>query len=94
MPKPKAINPFYILLVIVGLVFAITAFAYGVMAFAAMKQAPTAESRLFEFLDEHGVLLMGGELGLLGLFTFAAMGTDEFWRRRAERDSDTSDSSA
>ncbi len=86
MPKPKTANPFYILLVVVGVAFAVTACAYGVMAFAAMKGAPdAANSGLFQFLDQHGVLVMGAELGLLGLFTFAAMSTDEFWRKRAER---------
>lgn len=105
--RKSAINPFYVLLVLFGLVFFVTACAYGVMAFRAVSHAShkgfggssisggkmestpagptisTEPSQLMEFLDQHGMELLGIELVLLALATFAAMGTDSYWTRRA-----------
>lgn len=77
-------NPFYIVLVIAGIVFAVTACAYGVMTFLAM-QAGYADNkpRLLAFLEEHGGMLLTIELGVLAGATFAAIGTDGYWDRRA-----------
>jgi hypothetical protein len=88
--KQSALNPFYAVLVAVGIAFVVTACAYGVMAFRAVRattwSAAGAESvGLTGFMDRHGVSLMGGELAVLAIATFAAMGTDSFWARRAER---------
>lgn len=80
------INPFYIVLVVAGMVFAITACAYGVMTFLAM-QSSYGENKpaLLDFLEEHGAGLLSIELAVLAVATFAAMGTDSYWDRRAER---------
>jgi hypothetical protein len=88
--RKSALNPFYPVLVLVGIVFALTACAYGVMAFRAVKatsmSAAQAEAGgLTGFLDRHGVSLMGGELAILAVASFAAMGTDGYWARRAEQ---------
>lgn len=102
MSKQRAaVNPFYVLLVIVGIAFTITACAYGVMAFKAVRsgavvtlherdaarpsQDGASGEALLEFLDQHGIELMAAELLLLGLATLAAMGTDQYWMRRAAR---------
>jgi hypothetical protein len=45
-----------------------------------MGAAP--EAGLVAFLDAHGVSLLMGELAVLAVVTFAAMGTDEYWTRR------------
>jgi hypothetical protein len=88
--KPKEpFNPFYALLVLLGVIFFVTASAYGVMAFKAV-QAPVAEDvatphPLLVFLDQHGMQLLVVELVLLALATFGAMGTDRYWINRAER---------
>jgi hypothetical protein len=89
MPAPKAFNPFYPLLVLAGIAFAVTACAYGVMTVKMLQPAGAAEVRqagggVLFFLDQHGLTLLIGELGALGALTFAAIGTDDFWTRRAQ----------
>jgi hypothetical protein len=88
--KKKPFNPFYPLLVIVGVAFSITACAYGVMTVKMLQPAGAEEVRqadtgLLPFLDRHGMTLLLSELGALAVLTFAAIGTDDFWTRRAEQ---------
>jgi len=82
-------NPFYALLVIAGVAFVLTACAYGVMAFrqARPDSQPIAETdtSLLGVLDRHGAWILGGQVGLLALLTMGAMGTDDYWEKRAER---------
>lgn len=91
----RRINPFYVLLVLAGVAFAVTACAYGVMAVKQLhaSQAPltglpavevagaelTSDRRFVAFMDRYGVTLMLAELGLLGFTTVAAIGTDRWW---------------
>lgn len=91
-------NPFYVLLVIVGVAFTITACAYGVMVFKAVHPGPAAVEQasghnLLTFLNDYGVWLLGSELLLLALMTVGAMATDSYWIRRGKEDgrSDTFD---
>ena len=82
MPSRKQVNPFYIILVIVGVAFVITATSYGVMAFIATRNPGAialSEHPLWELMDEHGVTIMGVELALLAISSFAAMATDSYW---------------
>ena len=88
--RPK--NPFFVLLVLTGIAFSITAFAYFVMARHSLQGDATDPVsnpglRLLAFLDERGVTLMMVELALLAFFTLTAIGTDNYWCRRAERKS-------
>ncbi len=87
MKTKKPFNPFYPVLLVVGVVFAITACAYGVMTVNLLSPAQvmtTAPERgLVAFLDQHGVTLLLSELGVLAIVTFAAIGTDDYWARRA-----------
>jgi hypothetical protein len=88
MSKPlKTANPFYPVLLIVGLVFAVTACAYGVMAVNFLSPAQVMENApeggLLAFLDRHGMTLLLSELGVLAVVTFAAIATDDYWTRRA-----------
>ncbi len=88
--KKEPFNPFYVLLVLLGIAFSITACAYGVMAWRDLRGAVGAEaedSALLGFLRDHGTMLLGVELVLLAVATFGAMGTDRFWQRRAEAQS-------
>jgi hypothetical protein len=89
VPKSKEpVNPFYVLLVILGIVFLITACAYGVMAYRAMAPAQGGDVNahpLTRFLDRHGIALLGWELGLLAAATFAAMWLDRFRSQRDQR---------
>ena len=78
----EPVNPFYVLLVLLGIVFLVTACAYGVMAYRALSPVVARQAQphpLTEFLDDHGVELMGGEIALLAAASFAAMGLDR-WR--------------
>jgi hypothetical protein len=83
----KSANPFYGLLILVGLTFVVTATAYGVMAVresqAAVRGEPIAEHALMKWMHEHGNTALLTELAILGVCTFGAIGTDEFWQRRA-----------
>ena len=83
----KSANPFYALLILVGLSFVVTAAAYGVMAVresrAAVSGEPVADHALMKWMHEHGNTALLTELALLGVCTFGAIGTDEFWQRRA-----------
>lgn len=105
-PVAKAkepLNPFYVVLVFVGVVFLVTACAYGTMTWRATQpeavQAASVETSrsgdgpatpgdphpLMQWIDRHGFELLGGELALLALATFAAMGLDSARTRSAER---------
>jgi hypothetical protein len=89
MAKQKdPFNPFYLILVVVGIAFAITACAYCVMAFRAVahQQATNTETSsafLMDFLDQYGIWLMLAEIVLLAIATVGAIGTDDYWRKRA-----------
>ena len=83
----KAFNPFYIPLVLCGIVFCITACAYGVMTVRGLQPEvtlPTSVSgaNLMTWLDENGFAVMMWELGILAVLTFAAIGSDGFWEER------------
>ena len=84
MPQDKPFNPFYPALVVVGTAFAISACAYGVMTVRKLDPMAGDDRGLVEFLDEYGLVLLVGELIVLGLLTFAAIGSDDYWTRRFE----------
>jgi hypothetical protein len=91
----KFSNPFYSLLLVVGIAFALTATAYGVMAFrdrdarsaAPLEPAATASLQhpLMTWMNQHGEAALMTELALLAAFTFGAIGTDDYWQRRTNR---------
>jgi cytochrome b len=85
----KSANPFYAVLLVAGLTFVVTAAAYGVMATresrAAVSGEPVAEHVLMEWMHDHGDAALLGELAILGTAVFAAIGTDNYWQRRAAR---------
>jgi hypothetical protein len=91
MPVRKAFNPFYLLLVVVGVAFCITASAFGLMAlrevrgpqtFAAAEEGAADAHPLLALMQTHGMTILLVELGLLAAFTFAAIGTDQYWTNR------------
>lgn len=81
----RGTNPFYAVVVVLGIAFSVTACAYGVMAFRALRGRDDGgdKSALLEFLDQHGEKLLIGEVLLLGLATFGAIKTDSYWQSRA-----------
>ena len=94
MASKKAFNPFYLLLVIVGTTFVVTATAYGMMAYLQTMPDPKAAARLehplWQLMSTYGNVLLIAEIILLAIFSFAAMGTDSYWTRRAEKTADKS----
>jgi hypothetical protein len=91
MRSRKFANPFYGLLLVAGLAFALTATTYGVMAFRERETMPTATQTfsnphpLMEWMNEYGDATLMIELGALALFTFAAIATDDYWQRRERK---------
>ncbi len=92
MAKPKQpANPFYAVLLVAGVVFAITACAYCVMAFRAVMPSPVEQTSalgagLMRFLDEYGLWVMLAEIVVLAIATMGAIGTDDYWIKRGRRD--------
>jgi hypothetical protein len=84
MQSPQVVNPFYRALLAVGVVFAISACAYGVMTVRGLDPRLADEQGLMGLMNQHGLTILVVELVLLGILTVAAIGSDDFWRRRAE----------
>jgi hypothetical protein len=88
MPARKSFNPFYALLVPSGLVFVVTAFAYGYMAFQAVNAVRADAGRhaahpLFQWLRMNGDAAMLIELAVLAVLTVGAIATDRYWDKSA-----------
>ncbi len=86
MAKAKSpVNPFYVLVAVVGVVFVVTACAYGTMAYRAIAPAVSAQSRnqgLMGFLNQYGVQSLSVELVVLGVASLGAMWLDQVRSRR------------
>ncbi|MBC8354784.1 MAG: hypothetical protein H8E66_22620 [Planctomycetes bacterium] len=87
--QPKPTNPFYIVLLIAGVLFVVTACSYFVMTIKGRdasfggREDPSSK-RFVEIVDRYGFAALMIELGVLAGATIAAMATDEYWTRRAE----------
>jgi hypothetical protein len=85
MPRAKAINPFYVALLPVGALFAITACAFGVMmVHGTQPGGPTdadVPGGLLGLMEEHGLAILLVELGMLAVLTMLAIGSDSYWTR-------------
>ncbi len=86
-PKQTA-NPFYGVLLVVGIAFALTACVYGVMTVQRMNPSrvtsgSTAGTWVIDFMDNHGATTMIVELVVMAVATGAAIGTDRIRARRA-----------
>ena len=82
MPEPKPFNPFYAVLVVVGVAFVVTACAYGVMTVRGLDPHAADEGGLVGLMDRHGLSILVAELVLLGVLTVLAIGTDNYWTAR------------
>jgi len=83
----RGVNPFYVLLLIVGTLFVITCFAYAVMTVHQMdvtRVAASRQSSLIRVMEQHGLTFIVSELIVLAICTVAAIGTDEFWTKMGE----------
>jgi hypothetical protein len=84
MPQQKPINPFYVAALPIGIVFAITACAYVVMMVQTADARRAEPAGLIAVLEQHGVAILVVQLAALGVLTFAAILSDDFWTRRFE----------
>jgi hypothetical protein len=74
-------NLFYVLLIPVGALFVVTAFAYGYMSFQQVNSVREtaylhAEHPLFQWLRAHGDAALLGELAALGVLTVLCIACD------------------
>ena len=94
MAGQKRLNPFYALLVPVGLAFAVTAFAYGFMAFQAVNAVRAEAGRhgahpLFQWLRAHGDATLLAELAALAVLTIGAIATDRWWDKSGQEQNES-----
>jgi hypothetical protein len=85
VPRGKPVNPFYAVLVVVGVTFALTASLYGVMTVRKLDARAAEPAGVMAFMEHQGVTLLIFELVVLALLTFAAMASDDYWTRGADR---------
>ncbi len=91
MPRDsEPVNPFYVLLIVVGVAFTLTSCAYGVMMFKSdlplARVDMGAPVGLLGFLNAYGAWMLGGELLALTVATFGAIALDSRRIKRRERD--------
>ena len=81
MPLQKPVNPFYVALAPAGIVFAITACAYGV-TMARSLDTQAAEQHSMRLVEQHGTVIIVVELAVLAILTIAAIATDDYWTKQ------------
>jgi hypothetical protein len=79
--RKEPVNPFYVVLLLAGIVFFISACAYGMMAYRGVAAPQEAAGGLLAFLQRHGGKLLAAELAVLALATAGAIWLDA---RRAQ----------
>ncbi len=80
-------NPFYLLAMIFGIAFTITACAYGVMMLKSIRPGglPHPSERgagLMDLLNDHGAMIMAIEVAGLAVFAIGAIWLDHHRGRR------------
>lgn len=80
----EATNPFYAVLLVMGLVFVVTACAYGVMMVQTLQQGGPPPSAMVTWLEANGTWLLAGETVILAVLTFGAIGTDGYWTQKSD----------
>ncbi|MCA9102296.1 MAG: hypothetical protein KDA63_14135 [Planctomycetales bacterium] len=86
MPRNRLfVNPIFVVAIVLGIAFAVTAFVYGVMTMRAIQFGPadTADPHsLMGWIDQWGIRLMGVELALLAVTTALAIWLDSYFESR------------
>jgi hypothetical protein len=88
--RKSPINPFYVLCVVAGMLFTVTACAYGVLMVRAnrgldLSQDGLAEHPLMSFLNRYGMIILGLEVAILAAVSVAAIMLDHT-RGKRERE--------
>lgn len=84
MAVKKPTNPFYLALLPVGVLFAVTACAFVVMTMRGLDPQQAEESGMVLLMARHGTTILIAELVVLAVLTVAAIASDDFWTRRFE----------
>jgi hypothetical protein len=89
MSSPEPRNPFYLLLLLVSLLFVVTALAYGVVPVLEQKAAsagqPPPPSPFRDALRQDGWKWLLGEVAAMFLLGFLSMGLDRWRSLKRER---------
>ena len=83
----QPINPFYVLCVVAGVAFTVTAYAYGILMLRAnrgldLTNAAPEEHPLMSFLNRWGMLTLGVEVAVLAVVSVAAIVLDHYRGKR------------
>lgn len=81
LPRPK-VNPFYVLLIVAGVAFGLTACVYGLALLRELKLRRLGQQEpvfWLAWISRYGVWLLVTELGVLAVATFAAIGLDDYF---------------
>lgn len=73
-------NPFYVALLVMAAVFAVTGAAYALWLAGVFEDAEQAGHPLVLFLRTSGERWLLIELAVIAVLTFASLATDEWWR--------------
>jgi hypothetical protein len=88
--RSEPVNPFYVLLIVVGTAFTLTACAYGLMMFKATQPVGRVDlgppDGLLGWLHVYGATMLTGELIVLGVATVGAILLDDRRIKRRERE--------
>lgn len=82
MSDRKRVNPFYVILTIVGIVFVLTACTYGVVGLRDLGPQVSAEPDprgphpLIALMNNYGVSILGWQIGILAVATVGAIWLD------------------
>ena len=87
-------NPFYFLLLVVGILFLLTTSSYAVVAVRGLAPnrpgssaaSVTSGPDFGHLVDEYGFAALMTELVLLAAMTVAAIATDQYWMNRGLTD--------
>jgi hypothetical protein len=86
MRKPRR-NPFYLVLGLVGFLFAITACAYCISVLRGVRPETARAAAVHPFeklMDRHGTALLAGQLVVLAIATVGAVALDEYHARNGK----------
>ena len=88
--RKQPINPFYLLCVLLGVAFTITACGYGIVMLRINNRMSSANDAgqvhpLIDLLDRHGMAILTVEVGLLAVVSMAAIALDHFRGKRERK---------
>ena len=87
--KPP-LNPFYLLCVLLGIAFTVTAFAYGIVMLRMNNRMSSANDAgqvhpLLDLLDRRGMTILSVEVALLAVVSLAAIVLDHYRGKRERK---------